>query len=154
MAKLKPYQYKKSSKRTPSMDVNRLPVPTSETADAIPLTGYVNCLGATDIEERFARALRKHGLRYRFQVRFETAASLPGQARVVDFVICHGLRYPVEVDGEVAHRTSAQEAADRVREALLNEVFRWRGMPPLRRVKWWQLETQVLADAVVRELFG
>jgi len=154
MSKRKPFQYKTPSKRTPRVDVNRLEPPTTETDDPRPLTGYVNGVKATDIEERFARALRKHGLRYRFQVRFETVQSLPGRARVVDFVVYHGLRYPVEVDGEIAHSTGAQEAADRLREELLNEVFRWRCMPPLQRVKWWQLETQGQADAVVRELFS
>lgn len=149
----KPYQYKQPVNRKPRMAVNRLPRQTNPAADPKPLTGYVNGVKATNIEERFARALRRHGLRYRFQVEFRTAVSLPGRARVVDFVVYHGLRYPVEVDGEIAHSTGEQEAADRVREELLNEVFRWKCMPPMRRVKWWQLETQAQADAVVRDMF-
>ena len=153
MSGIKPYQYKMPSKGKLETDKNRLPEQTAEAADPTPLTGFVNGVRATNIEERFARALKKHGLRYRFQVEFRTAASLPGRERVVDFVVYHGLKYPVEVDGEFAHSTAAQETADRIREELLNEVFRWKCMPPLQRVKWWQLETQVQADAVVGELF-
>lgn len=154
MAVRKPYKYRRKGKPRLAMGVNRLPELTAEPADPVPLSGYVNGVRATNIEERFARALKKHGLRYRFQVRFATAVSLPDHERVVDFVVYHGLRYPVEVDGEYAHSTNAREAADAIREELLNEVFRWRSMPPLRRVKWWQLETQAQADAAVGELFS
>lgn len=149
-----PYRYKLPRRQPAPVAINRLPPPTIVPADPTPLTGYVNGVRATSIEERFARALRRRGLRFRFQVRFPTAASLPGHERVVDFVVYHGLRYPVEVDGEMTHSTSAQQGADAVREALLNEIFRWKGMLPLQRVKWWQLETQALADAAVEKLFG
>lgn len=150
----KPYQYRHIKQPNALLAVNRLPAPTAQPDDPNPLTGYVNGIKATNIEERFARALRQRDLHFRFQVRFPTATSLPGHERIVDFVIYYGLRYPVEVDGEMSHSTSAQLGADAVREALLNEVFRWKGMPPLRRVKWWQLETQVMADAAVSRLFG
>jgi hypothetical protein len=124
-------------------------------ADPVPLTGLVKGKPATDIEERFARALGSLGLGFRFQVRFSTVGSLPWQEKVVDFVVqVSGVFQPVEVDGDIGHRTSAQRGRDAIREVLLNEVFIWLGYLPLVRVKWFELESQEMADGVVRRMFG
>ena len=124
-------------------------------ADPVPLTGLVKGKPATDIEERFARALGSLGLGFRFQVRFSTVGSLPWQEKVVDFVVqVSGVFQPVEVDGDIGHRTSAQRGRDAIREVLLNEVFIRLGYLPLVRVKWFELESQEMADGVVRSMLG
>jgi hypothetical protein len=149
---LKEYKYKIPSRREERLDLNRLPR-IKEITDPKPLTSWVHGKQATDIEERFARGLMKVNLEFRFQVPFHTRVSLPGQERVVDFVVESGFQYPVEVDGPNWHANTAERARDEVREILLNEVFRSIGYMPLQRVKWWQLESQAMADRVVREIF-
>ena len=126
-----------------------------EQADPIPLTGSLLGKRATDIEERFGRALLSVKLRFRFQVRFRTADHAPGRKKVVDFVVeSKGIDHPVEIDGRIGHLTSAQQGKDAVREAMLNEVFVKRGLALLQRVSWTELETQEDADRTVRRMFG
>jgi hypothetical protein len=149
----KVYRYKAVREGEERLGLNRLPG-IGEVVDPQPLTGWVHGKRATDIEERFARGLRSMLLDFWFQVPFSTRLSVPGREKVVDFVVEKGFRYPVEVDGPMWHTISAEQGKDEVREILLNEVFRFLGYMPLQRVKWWQLESQAMADEVVRELFG
>ena len=146
----KPYRYRKVIRRRQAQPINRL----LKIGPDEKLTGKVNGLDATDIEERFARALASVGLKFRFQVRFWTANSAPWQEKEVDFVVlAAGMFQPVEVDGQIGHRTSAQLGRDAIREVLLNAIFRRLGYLPLVRVKWFELETQEMADEVVRRMF-
>jgi hypothetical protein len=150
---IKVYKYKVLPQRRERLQLNRVTRIKAE-ADEIPLTGWVHGKRATDIEERFARALMGIGLDFRFQVPVKTRVSLPGHERVVDFIVETGLTIPVEVDGPRGHNNSAQQAMDEVREMLLNEVFRWWGYSPLQRVPWWRLDTQEGAGTLVREIFS
>lgn len=150
----KPYQYTVRKKPMQHFRKRRLKRHYEQT-DPIPLTGFLVGKQASDIEERFGRALLAVKLRFRFQVRFPTADRAPGQRRVVDFVVeSKGIDHPVEIDGRIGHRTSAQKGKDAVREILLNDLFvRW-GMALLQRVSWTELETQEEADRTVRRMFG
>jgi len=139
-------------RRAPSA-LNRLPE-IGPLKDPHPLTGRVQGQAASDLEERFARALSRTDLGYQFQVRVRTVGGVPGQEKRIDFIVEDGPGCPVEIDGPFAHHTAAQQGADLVREILLNEALRRRGMLPIRRVKWWQLETQALANRLVTEIFG
>jgi hypothetical protein len=136
-----------------TFDLNRLEQITT-LPDPKPLTGFVNGMRASDLEERFARGLRGAGLRFRFQYLVSVVDSLPGKEKVVDFLVEKGFFYPIEIDGLIAHHTAAQKGKDLVREILLNDKFKQRGIYPIQRVKWWQLETQEMANRIVRELFG
>lgn len=153
----KPYRYKKKSRRTGQgahFDLDRLER-LSVKADEIPLTGFVNGLKASDLEERVARALRMLNVEFGFQVPFETSGSLPGQEKNVDFVVqAGGMFIPIAVDGKIGHNTSAQKGKDSVRETLLNEVFKRYGLRPLVRIKWDQVDTQALAVRTIRQLLG
>ena len=149
---LKPYLYKRKSNRPPVANLDRLS-PVSVAADPIPLTGYVNGVKASDLEERFARALRSRRITFEHQKLFNTAATLPGQEKNVDFIVHSGLAYPVEIDGEIGHKTGEQLGEDQIRETLLNEVFAQQGYQPMQRIKWWQMETQVDTDLIVRQMF-
>ena len=153
MGTIKIYKYKVPSQRVKRFRVNRVTEIRPE-ADEVPLTGWVHGKQATDIEERFARALMGMGLDFRFQVPVATRVSLPGHERIVDFLVDLGITMPVEVDGPRGHMNSAQQANDDVRDMLLNEVFRWWGYLPLQRVPWWRLGTQEEAGSVVMEIFG
>jgi len=149
----KPYRYKVRQQFPVDFKKNRLKM-LSEQADPVPLTGTVLGKPASDLEERFGRALLSLKLRFRFQVRFATAERAPGRKKVVDFVVeSGGIETPVEIDGKYGHKTSAQQGRDAVREVMLNEVFVKRGMALLQRVKWTELETQEDADRTVRRMF-
>ncbi len=149
----KQYKYKIPPRQDEDLDLHRLE-PVSNPADPIPLNGWVHGKKASDLEERFARALNKLALEYWFQVKVYVATSPPGGGKRVDFAVDLGIWYPVEVDGPLGHSTAAQQGRDEVREMLLNAVFRHMCWAPLRRVKWWQLETQEMTDRIVREMFS
>ena len=149
---MKVFQYE-TNRIQPKFRKKRLQAPSAAKADPTPLTGLIKGKQATDIEERFGRALASLGLEFRFQVRFRTVDSLPGREKEVDFVVENGLSYPVDIDCKIGHYTAAQRGRDRIREVLLNEVFVRRGMALLQRIAWYQLETQEQAEYIVRRLF-
>jgi hypothetical protein len=126
----------------------------STSKDPIPLTGWVQGRRASDLEERFARALIQAGLSFTFQEQVTLAGMIPGQEKRVDFMVLCGMPCPVEIDGPIAHQTAGQKGADLVREILLNHAFLRRGIQQIRRVKWWRLESQQMANRQVREMFG
>lgn len=149
----KPYTYNIPAQEAGQFDLNRLDQ-ISPLADPTPLTGFVNGLRASDLEERFARGLHHAGLRFKFQYPVMVAGCLSGAEKHVDFLVEKGFYYPIEIDGLIAHRTTAQKGKDLVREILLNQEFTRRGIHPLQRVKWWRLDTQEMANQTVRDIFG
>ena len=151
---MKPYSYKLPSRRAASLNLNRLRNLTNP-ADPIPLTGWVHGKQASDLEERFYRGVKNAGvpdedIHYDVPVRVRTGMRI--EEKRVDFMIDLGVMQPVEVDGYIGHSTAAQQGYDQVREILLNAEFRKRGVRPLKRVKWWQVETQEMADAIARDI--
>lgn len=144
------FRYKKHSNRiNEPWDLNRLE--QVGTGDDPPLTTYVNGIGASDIEERFARALDKNKIEYMFQINIPTAFSLPDEDKIVDFLL-PDLMCAIEVDGEIGHGTSAQQAKDAVRDAHLNPILSSMGYGKLQHIKWYDLETQELADLMAQDL--
>jgi hypothetical protein len=53
----------------------------------------------------------------------------------------------------IAQSTEAQIHEDQLKTILLNEQFDYLGYMPLIPVKWFELETQEMADAKVRRRF-
>ena len=76
-----PYKWKTPSKRRPRFGVNRLQRPVANEG----LTGWVNGKEASDIEERFARALRNNNVDYSFRIDIPTAVSIPGEDKKSTF---------------------------------------------------------------------
>ena len=150
----KPYLYKKASNRAANLNLDRLGQ-IKNPADPIPLTGWVHGKEASDLEERFYRGVRNTGISdedIHYDVPVRVTAGMRLEEKKVDFMIDLGVMQPVEVDGYIGHHTSAQQGYDQVRETLLNAEFRKRGIHPLKRVKWWQVETQEMADAAARSI--
>lgn len=143
------FRYKKRSNRTPTMNLDRLKPPL--TGDDPPLTGWVHGIDASDLEERFARGLDNAGIGYKFKTLIPTAFSLPRESKELDFLVPSLIR-PVEIDGEIGHKTSAQQAKDALRDAQLNPELRKMGYNDIKHILWNELETQELADRVAREL--
>jgi hypothetical protein len=144
------FTYKRIRYAAPTLPLNR-PPKTVPIIDPEPLIGIVHGSQASDIEERFARALDKAGHDFSFQV--PVSVSGEANARLLDFAIDLGMIQPVEVDGLFRHSTAAQRGSDKVREIQLNQVFRQWGWKPILRIPYWKLATQALADRAVQELF-
>lgn len=146
---IKPYKFPKRKKRKRFETVDRL----KRTDDERPLTGFVAALEASPEEERFARALRENNIGFSFQYEIPVLTSLPGEEKVIDFVI--GIRrQPVEVYGRIGHESNADKAKDRIREIMINEEMRKKGSPLLGVVWYYELEDQEQANAVVGERFA
>jgi len=118
------------------------------------LVGWVQGKRATDIEERFARALDK-SLEidsYEFQPSYVAGRNLPGEIRL-DFMVYAGLSYPFQLDGTYAHKTAQQKYEDAIKDAILDSILTPRGVQPVKRIPGDELETQEEADELVAELF-
>jgi hypothetical protein len=118
------------------------------------LTGMVNGEPASDLEERFARALDKdtrvNG--YSFREAVISARNLPGQLEV-DFVVQVGpMVYPIQVDGEFAHKGTSKKQSDRIKDMEVDEYYKQYGAQPVQRINGDLLSDQDSANKVVREL--
>ena len=115
------------------------------------LTGFVQGLPASDLEERLARSFYRFKIPFLFQVPIETSFSLPWQQKEVDFVVRGN--QPVEPDGQISHyMKKGQRADDMVRDLYLNDAFRKMGWYPIIHIKYTKLDTQDMTDRTVREL--
>lgn len=144
---MKQYKYKLKP-RPPKMPLNRM----AGASDSEVLSGYVKGKEASDLEERFARALYNKGMDFDFQRDFMTPHSIPGQEKEVDFVVYSGQPQPVEIDGTYAHKSGEQKANDVTRDAILNETLGGHGYLPIIRVPGSDLETQEDTLAVVERI--
>jgi len=144
---MKQYKYKLRS-RPPKMPLNRLAGVSNDER----LTGYVKGKEASDLEERFARALANTGKDFDFQQEFMTPHSIPGQEKEVDFVVYDGQPQPIEIDGTYAHKSGEQKANDVVRDAILNDELGKRGYLPIIRIPGTELGTQENTTAIVERI--
>ena len=149
---LSPYGKRKTFKyklrpRPPKMPLNRLAGASEDER----LTGFVHGKEASDLEERFARALDKNNHGYAFEYVILSNVGLPGEENQIDFVVDD--IYPVEIDGNFTHKSAEQKAHDQQRDAILNEQLSDWGWQPIERIPGDFLETQEAANQIVREQF-
>lgn len=129
--------------------------PIVDRSSAEQFTGQINGLKASDIEERFDRALRKNPniINYEFRAATVAGRNLPGEVEV-DFMVDTGtLKQPVQIDGEFAHKTQQQKESDAMKDAILNDFMQGYAFPVVR-IPYLELSTQDAANRVVKELFG
>jgi len=143
-----PFQYKKP-RRPPRPE----PISIQRDTALEQFTGEIQGMPASDIEERFARALAKNGRvrGYQFRAAYVAGRNMPGEVEV-DFVVDTGAITPVFVDGEFAHKSGAQREEDRVKTAILDDLLYGAAQPAVR-ISFEQLESQEEADRTVTELF-
>lgn len=115
------------------------------------LTGMVMGKEASDLEERFARALNTHNVDFQFQFEVATAHTLPHQEKQVDFMVYAGQPEPWEVDGDFTHKTAEQREYDRDRDAQIDAALRPYGFAPVGRVTEEYLHNQDAANLFVAE---
>lgn len=119
------------------------------------LSGYINGMKATDIEERFARALNKDKRidGFIFRMPIMSPRHMAGQIEL-DFLAQSGPHYyPVQIDGAYAHKNIGKQQDDAKKDILINEYLRKTyNALPIIRIKGIDLETQEEADIQEREL--
>lgn len=120
------------------------------------LTGYVEGKSASDIEERFARALDNLSTveGYEFLPVIIAPPNVAGSIQL-DFLVYSGGLWPIQIDGDYIHKSAEAKAHDLLQDALTDDYFRsqGRGAQPSKRIPGHKLETQSEADSVARELF-
>ena len=119
------------------------------------LSGYVNGADASDLEERFSRALNKSEQvsGYLFRDPVISPRYLPGQLEV-DFVVeSDGVVYPFQIDGEFAHKNMSKKLDDARKDVLVNEYLKTKyNAMPVKRIPGDDLQTQDDANRLVMEL--
>lgn len=122
----------------------------------VPLNKVIQGQKASDLEERFARALDKIGKPYQFQyiiAAFDGApiANLQGEVHL-DFLVLDDIPRPVQVaDTEFIHRSSEQINEDMQKDIRTNSFLSQYGAAPVMWVTQDDLSTQEMADRWVRE---
>jgi hypothetical protein len=118
------------------------------------LTGYVLGQPASDLEERFAIALREAGYDFIFQYEVHSAYTLPNEGKIIDFIVYDGgTPYPVEIGSWFVHGTPSQQEIDRSRDQILNEILRSQGFQEIIRLEFDHPENLDDAREIVRRLF-
>lgn len=117
------------------------------------LTGQVYDEPASDIEERFARALYKKGLAFEFRKPVLAPRNMPGSYEIDFLVYVDGQEYPIAIDGEYAHKSAEQRSKDQLKDMVLNEAKQGE-YEPVTRVDYTKLDNQDVADQFVEDLFG
>jgi len=139
------YMYKKRKTKLPET-VNRL----QATKDGEVLTGYVQGQKASDIEERFAKALGKaikNGsiMSYEFQPSYIANRNVQGEIRL-DFLVHVPPAQPIQIDGTFAHKAAEQKSKDKVKDAILNKHLEGTGTLPVIRIPGNELDTDEMAS--------
>jgi hypothetical protein len=152
MYKAKVFRFKADRPPVDIFPLNRIkPLPRSDEG----LTGLVHGIPASDIEERFARALDRLGIPYEFQKNLLAPANLPGNYKL-DFLVYNpkdGRLYPIAVDGEFAHKSAEQRAKDKLKDIVLNSAKQGE-YQPVERLDYTKLDNQEIADQTTADLFG
>ena len=117
------------------------------------LTGTVHGKKASDLEERWAGAESRADRTFIFQFLMQTPFTIPGKDREIDFMDTEETWQPIEIDGTFAHKTGAQKAKDKVRDAILNLELQKEGILPIIRIPGDDIPTPEDADRVLREIF-
>ncbi len=145
----KPYKFKKP-RAVKLLPLNRL---KGTSADEV-LGGVVQGQAASDLEERFAKALDNLGdaiQGYEFRVPYIQGRNMPGEIEV-DYVVYTPFPQPIQIDGAFAHKSAEQRADDLYSDAVLNDHLRGVAMPVIR-IKDNELQTQEDANQRAREIF-
>ena len=147
---VKPYKYRKAR---PDAKENLQRI-THKKEDEN-LSGFVHGKTASDLEERFARSLDKFEVDFTFEYSVDTAYTLPGEEKLVDFVLWIHIPQPVELDGIFTHASASKINADRIRDDQINEILEKQGFQRIIRITGIRIPLptdQEISDQVVRGL--
>lgn len=149
---VQPFKYKKL--KTPRVQ-HRTIRPTGAPEEL--LSGYVHGEKASKLEERFAMALDFFGLTYKFQYEVPSIYSLPGESKIIDFIVFDGgIAWPIEVGASFVHDTTSEKEAERARTGLINTVLPMLGIMQITEDSYIQYDkpdTIEEAKDIVSKLF-
>ena len=114
------------------------------------LLGFVQDTNASDIEERFAKALEKQNKDYMFRVPLGQIGE-PGW-KELDFMVIDGGYFPIEID-EMGFIHQGKETQDALKDAFVMDYFKDYNPFPVKRITGERLATQEIADQTAKELF-
>ena len=114
------------------------------------LLGFVQDTNASDIEERFAKALEKLNKDYIFRVPLGQVGE-PGW-KELDFMVIDGGYFPIEID-EMGFIHQGKETQDALKDAFVMDYFKDYNPFPVKRITGERLATQEIADQTAKELF-
>lgn len=125
------------------------------------LSGEINGEDASDIEERFYRALGKRSIPSIYRLRINpllgltrTRENIIGELEIDFFCAWMGSLYPILIDGEIAHFAAMwQIEADAQKTVEINNALKEYNALPAMRIPFWKLATQSAADNAVSEIF-
>lgn len=128
------------------------------------LTGQIRGKKASDLEERFANYLDRHGIDYEFRVRLSPL--LNGSRRLtgqftnllgeveIDFLAYPDRAQPIMIDGFIAHFYSAwMKERDQEKTNVINEFGKGMGWKETVRVPFTKLVNQEMTDNTARDIF-
>ena len=147
---VRPFKYKLS--RTPAQIT---PAPSLPKVNAEELLiGFVHGKRASDLEERFARALDESRLQFIFQYPVYGAYQIPGEENKIDFMVFDGpVLIPVEPRGGFIHESPSKKALDGRRTQILNEALARQGIREIIQLDFDEPRDLDSARQLVRELF-
>lgn len=155
---MKPYRYRQQRIATPEYTRENV----QRAGDQEVLTGQVQGMDASDLEERVARALDKLEISYGFRERItsdaigsrqltQRFANVKGEVEIDMLCDVGGQMVPVFVDGQISHYfTPYQADKDKEKTDITNEFGRQFGWREAIRLPFWDLQTQDMTDRTVR----
>lgn len=125
----KPFQYPVVKRPSVPTRVDRV----RGVSDQEVLTGQVNGMDASNLEERFARALEKHQVEFDFQPSYAAGRNIQGEIRL-DFMVYlgGGIQQPVNIDGIWIHSSAEAKRNDAIQDARLDELLNGNANPVMR----------------------
>lgn len=144
-------------RKPPKVNLPQAPRPRLDNGgEAELLSGVVQDMEASAIEERFARALDKKRKPYQFRYTVGAPRGLPG-FKEVDFILeNNGQMYAVEIDSLFTHRRKRE--ADRLHDAIVLTELEQEGFQVYPQVIHVLGDTELVdqrqADATVNRLFS
>ena len=116
------------------------------------LTGFVHGKEASEHEEIWAGAMDRAQRDYIFEYILDTPYQLPGEGNQIDFMDTTEIWQPIEIDGNWVHKSGAQKARDRARDAILNAELQKKGINEIIRIPGDDIPTAEDADRVLAEI--
>jgi hypothetical protein len=157
---VKPYKYR--VQRIAPPEYNHQTV--LRVGDKEVLSGTVQGMNASDLEERVAKALDKLEVDYGFRVRLTSEAlgarrltrefaNMRGEIEMDFLADRSGRTYPIFVDGQISHYYTAwQIDVDKAKTNAVNEFGSRLGWSEAVRIPFWKLTNQEAADKTIRDL--
>jgi hypothetical protein len=160
--KPKPYLYRNRPIGSPDYDYGQTVI---RTGDQEVLSGEVQGMKASDLEERTARALSRMEIPFQFRVRITSDAlgeqklttrfeNVRGEVEIDFMAERNGQVTPIFVDGQIGHFFTPHQAdVDKLKADIANEFGRRFGWKEAVRVPFWQLANQAMTDRTIEDIF-